>query len=203
MSITLTQSEAERRIKGNFAQTIELISEYKSRRNRVKLHCLECGYIWDVVAANVLYLQPGTKAHYCPHCGNNPAKTNRIYLNCSYCGKEIFRCPCELKKNKSGFFYCSKKCGNLHKNQIRKENGEWNNSQDYRAKAFEIYPHQCAVCGYNEDYRILEVHHIDMNRDNNSIENLIILCPNCHRKITLKYYRLIIDDKRDACLVVL
>ena len=62
---------------------------------------------------------------------------------------------------------------------------------DYRKIAFNDYEHKCAVCGWNEDERILEVHHIDSNRENNEIDNLIILCPTCHRKITLHYYKLI------------
>lgn len=55
----------------------------------------------------------------------------------------------------------------------------------YRRNAFIAYEHKCAACGYNEDERILEVHHIDENRTNNKIDNLVILCPNCHKKLTL------------------
>ncbi|NLF57290.1 MAG: HNH endonuclease, partial [Candidatus Hydrogenedens sp.] len=28
---------------------------------------------------------------------------------------------------------------------------------------------------------VLEVAHIDGNRENNAVENLVILCPNCHK----------------------
>lgn len=80
--------------------------------------------------------------------------------------------------------------GNLHKNQIRKDSGEWDLSKNYRLRAFETYEHKCLVCGWNEDERILEVHHKDENHDNNDINNLCILCPTCHRKITLHYYKL-------------
>lgn len=43
----------------------------------------------------------------------------------------------------------------------------------------------CQFCG-NDDINILELHHIDGNRDNTTIENLIPLCPNCHAKATKK-----------------
>lgn len=43
---------------------------------------------------------------------------------------------------------------------------------------------------WREDERILEVHHIDENRSNNEITNLIILCPICHRYISLSIYTL-------------
>jgi len=55
--------------------------------------------------------------------------------------------------------------------------------------------HKCAVCGWAEDERILEVHHKDEDRSNNALDNLIILCPTCHRKITLGYYKLTEDYK--------
>lgn len=62
---------------------------------------------------------------------------------------------------------------------------------NYRTNAFNEYLHQCSVCGWNEDEDCLEVHHIDENRDNNSLDNLIILCPNCHRKLTSGKYLLV------------
>jgi hypothetical protein len=43
-----------------------------------------------------------------------------------------------------------------------------------------IYP--CAICGEN-DYKLKEVHHIDKNKKNNSTDNLIVLCIDCHRQI--------------------
>lgn len=42
---------------------------------------------------------------------------------------------------------------------------------------------KCQVCGFNEDVRVLDVHHIDKNKENNKIENFIVLCPNCHAKV--------------------
>ena len=38
---------------------------------------------------------------------------------------------------------------------------------------------------------MLEVHHIDENRANNELDNLIVLCPICHRKLTTGKYELI------------
>lgn len=44
--------------------------------------------------------------------------------------------------------------------------------------------HKCSNCGFSktrEDGRgILEIDHIDADHTNNSIENLRVLCPNCH-----------------------
>jgi Zn finger protein HypA/HybF involved in hydrogenase expression len=54
-----------------------------------------------------------------------------------------------------------------------------------KLKLFEdkIKEEKCEKCGNDkwlEDKIPLELHHIDGNRYNNEINNLMILCPNCH-----------------------
>jgi hypothetical protein len=51
---------------------------------------------------------------------------------------------------------------------------------NYRKLAFGYYPAVCAHCGFGIS-DVLEVAHIDCNRSNNAISNLVILCPNCHK----------------------
>jgi 5-methylcytosine-specific restriction endonuclease McrA len=51
---------------------------------------------------------------------------------------------------------------------------------NYRKLAFDNYPPICAYCGFGIP-EILEVAHLDGHRENNTIENLVILCPNCHK----------------------
>lgn len=51
---------------------------------------------------------------------------------------------------------------------------------NYRQIAFNSLQNKCNMCGYDKIKEILEVHHIDCNRNNNNIYNLEILCPNCH-----------------------
>ena len=191
MGKALTNEEVQKRIDDTFIQRVELISDYKNRRTPVKLHCLECDFIWETSPHNFLYLDRKAANHRCPNCGQK----NRIIKECAWCGKKIERTVSQVERNQSGYFYCCQQHGNLHKNFLRKESGEWDDSLNYRLKAFEVYPHKCSCCGWDEDERILEVHHIDENRKNNSLENLIILCPTCHRKITLGYYWLDLDNK--------
>lgn len=40
----------------------------------------------------------------------------------------------------------------------------------------------CRLCGIPQNGRLLDVHHIDFNKNNNDEENLISLCADCHRK---------------------
>jgi HNH endonuclease len=55
-----------------------------------------------------------------------------------------------------------------------------NKRVNYRKIAFEHYDPLCAHCGFGIR-AVLEVAHIDGNRLNNEIGNLVILCPNCHK----------------------
>ena len=50
---------------------------------------------------------------------------------------------------------------------------------NYRKLAFAHYDPLCAHCGFGVP-AVLEVAHIDGNRQNNTVANLVILCPNCH-----------------------
>jgi 5-methylcytosine-specific restriction endonuclease McrA len=89
-------------------------------------------------------------------------------------------CPCCFK-----FFYartaeekrkttCSKACSNTYfRTQIP-------GGYKYRQKALDYYGAKCMSCGYDASIKALEVHHIDSNRKNNSIDNLNVLCANCH-----------------------
>jgi hypothetical protein len=43
----------------------------------------------------------------------------------------------------------------------------------------------CAVC--REKHKPVQIHHIDQNRNNNSEENLILLCNNCHDEAHTKH----------------
>lgn len=189
MSKRLTQEEVEQRIKSTFIQPVE-VGQYINKRTPIHLKCLVCNFEWDAVTASVLY----RNNHMCPNCTRTGEK-----VKCAYCGKEIYRTRGEIDSNKTGYFYCTHDCGNRHKNLLRKENGEWDKTKNYRKKALDNYEHKCFVCGWDEDERILEVHHVDENREHNELENLRILCPICHRKITLGYYSLDIENN---CLIL-
>ena len=44
----------------------------------------------------------------------------------------------------------------------------------------------CASCGFG---KLITLHHLDGNRKNNKDDNLVGLCPNCHKMIhTYQYF---------------
>lgn len=113
------------------------------------------------------------KAKYCSRKCYYKAMSQKgtIIKNCIYCKKEFKTSPYKNKK------YCSNECKNIDKINI------------YSPKSFTsirkyfVYRNfikECQDCGYNKIKSILGIHHNDENRNNNSIENLIVLCPNCH-----------------------
>ncbi len=52
----------------------------------------------------------------------------------------------------------------------------------YRAKTL-TGSDSCVICGFNTDQNALVVHHKDMDRSNNSTDNLAVLCANCHMSL--------------------
>lgn len=50
-------------------------------------------------------------------------------------------------------------------------------------KLYQEADNRCPFCGV-ADVAVLEIHHIDGDPSNNTIENLIVVCGNCHSKIT-------------------
>jgi ribosomal protein S27AE len=50
----------------------------------------------------------------------------------------------------------------------------------YRIKAIEEKGYECENCGATED---IEVHHRDRNHCNNELDNLIVLCSDCHNTV--------------------
>lgn len=110
---------------------------------------------------------------------------------CEFCGKIM------TSKYASGRFcdeQCYRKFVAKFNSEVRFKDAKRNDT--YRALAFRHYSHKCAVCGYKECVDILEVHHKDGDRNNNALDNLVILCPNCHKKITLKLFVLLYKDNR-------
>lgn len=162
--------------------------------------CAVCGKEYSITLKRYNAKINEHSEFYCsPECKSHKGS---MLCTCANCGKEVWRQKSQIKKSKTGLVYCCVSCAVSNNNKLFKtgENHPTYNGASYRYFAFEKYPHKCVVCGYDEDERILEVHHIDEDRENNNIENLCILCPNCHKKITLHYYMLTKNFKLEPTL---
>ncbi len=122
---------------------------------------------------------------YCSRECHYNDKTGK-YFDCFICKKEIYRTNRQVKHSKSKKYFCTKSCqtkwrntqfiGNLHSNWKHGETEYVTILQ--RNNVNKI----CTKCK-EEDTRVIATHHIDRNRKNNKIENLMWLCHNCHHMV--------------------
>lgn len=159
----------------------------------VKVKCVVCDKEYEIELKRYNAKIKENSAFYCSaECRSHKGSS---LCKCANCGQEIWKKNSEIKRSLTGNMYCSRSCANGMNNSLFKtgENHFAFKGKNYRQIAFDLYEHKCGVCGYDEDSRILEVHHKDENHDNNDPANLCILCPNCHRKVSLHLYRLTDD----------
>ena len=118
---------------------------------------------------------------YCSKQCSSLASRKRIKFECSNCNCDIERSPSDLKINKTGFYFCGKKCQDNFasiENEYKTGGAKvYNRYTDYRKKAIQAFGNKCELCSWAHT---VDVHHIDGNRDNNDLNNLCVLCPNCH-----------------------
>lgn len=99
----------------------------------------------------------------CPNCEKIVTKRNNKYCD-NRCQIEFERKSIYEKiENNQGSFY-----QNTYKNYLISKHGD-----------------KCMNCGWNEKNPVtgkvpIQLEHIDGNSENNCLENLKLLCPNCH-----------------------
>jgi len=102
---------------------------------------------------------------------------------CATCGKTAWKMPRDFARSKSGNHFCSKSCQTVWRNKqySGKNHPLWQGGEYcYREKLIRSGQKSiCKRCGL-EDERVLEAHHIDKDRKNSEMENLVWLCRNCH-----------------------
>lgn len=197
----LTQEEFQQRVFEKVGSKYSVIGEYKGRRTKILMKCNIHNVEFLVDPTSFLRNTNTTVSDKCPEC---IALYERLVLVCAYCGKEFTRAPSKMNNSKSGLYFCCREHKDMaqrldsgkqfsemrpdHYSNVEEKIGSINT---YREMAMREYDHQCSICGWCEDDDILQVHHIDEDRQNNALNNLIVLCPNCHAKLTSHKYQLI------------
>jgi hypothetical protein len=123
--------------------------------------------------------------HFSQDASNN--KFNRKYAlvnkHCPVCNT-VFQARKGHKRQK---VTCSRSCSNTYfrsgenNPNWKSEKSEWG----YRKVCFSKWKKQCIICGFD---KVVEVHHLDENHNNDSENNLVPLCPNHHKMIHTKKY---------------
>lgn len=107
---------------------------------------------------------------------------------CLLCGK-IITGRVSFQSTKK---FCSKSCASFMNKTMKSKLSYMTNGFAQSLKIHgKVLCNRCKI----EDIKVLVVHHIDRNRNNNKLENLETLCANCHHKIHWGN-----GDKRIKCL---
>lgn len=154
-----------------------------ARKQKTKKVCLQC---------NCSYETQCKHSKFCSQkCSSVHKRKESIEVVCEQCSNTYRKNKSKLKRSYKHF------CNNLCKKQYYKTNsherGVYSNyngrssTSTYRKLAFANYKHECYYCNYSKFIDVLQVHHLDENRNNNSLENLRIVCPTCHSEVHKNY----------------
>ncbi len=126
----------------------------------------------------------------CKKCGEE--KEHKAKGFCSNCYRKYAwerkkgickRCKREIFIHAKGF------CPGCYNFVFKLEyNKEWNRRKYHNIKS-ELYKEvtkSCVLCGFD---KVVDLHHLDENKKNNSKENLVGLCPNHHKMFHNFNYR--------------
>tara|TARA_Y100000034_G_C6896755_1_gene413581 strand:- start:226 stop:714 length:489 start_codon:yes stop_codon:yes gene_type:complete len=114
-------------------------------------------------------------SHSCSASYNNKARREPPNI-CFNCGEKT---PSKNHK------YCNKNCyiqhqKNITLQKILKGTASSYVVKHYLLKTFGHYCNRCKNTYWNDQLIPIELEHIDGNSKNNSLDNVELLCPNCH-----------------------
>lgn len=141
------------------------------------------------ICAKNFYTKPNwlKKGHgkYCSRECQFKAQRRGKFVSCHRCGKVVWRQPHDLDRSK--IFFCNKSCMMKWRNKLQKgpNHPNWTGGRHIDRSALLIkigIKPSCKRCS-RKDQKALLVHHIDGNRYNDDVSNLIFLCHNCHHLV--------------------
>lgn len=155
-------------------------SDYVNKNYQIEKKCEYCGDEYkSLISENRLFCSQS-----CSTSSNN--KKRKDIKECLNCG-EI------LDNNRKK--YCNHKCHREHERKVifdKIENGDTTlHHKQYKKYLIHVYGEKCMECGWCEvnlySGKIpIELEHIDGDSENNSLDNLKLLCPN-HHSLTSTY----------------
>lgn len=169
---------------GDYERICNKMSESKGGRNYKKFYCQECG---------IKFKGYGNRKFCSLKCAhkNNDFRKNMSKSKKDNPTKYWLSKKRPKMKNVKGFNRTGTTPWNKSKQcpQLAKEN-HWNWQEGKSSEKHSFYfktlskqlrkKANCTLCNINND---LVVHHIDLNKENNSLDNLVVLCRSCHAKL--------------------
>ena len=129
---------------------------------------------------------------------------------CMNCGDDFSYRPSQHKTttNPEGTKkFCSNECqGEMRVKQSLTNDSEWTKSKGLYIKKIQKRKYGtnfCEVCKTDEIWNgkplVFDIDHVDGNRRNNTLANLMIICPNCHRQTDTFGSKNMSDAGRERC----
>lgn len=112
-------------------------------------------------------IRPGKRSFPCP------TKKPRATGACETCGKLYEFCPTGWTHSRR---FCSRSCAHIHVAKLLRVDTPKSTRMSHRKGIA-----RCERCGWAEALEVLQVHHKDHNRENDTPDNWEVLCPTCHR----------------------
>ncbi|MEK6880468.1 MAG: hypothetical protein AABY22_12705 [Nanoarchaeota archaeon] len=128
----------------------------------------------------------------CGKSGRNIYIKGRHKGYCHVCYKKLFwkpkliKCPrCERMLPMHARGFCAG-CYNstYHIDKVKLLNAK--RRHNIEAEVYKELTKECIVCGFD---KLVDLHHLDHNNQNNSSDNLVGLCPNHHKMLHSKKYQ--------------
>lgn len=173
-------------------EQLRIIDNSGVSRPAKKLQCAHCGTI---------FLKPSRfckdgKPAFCSRSCASMYRRKRVTVTCALCGKSKDIQESKYIDSKNKIFFCSRKCKDKGQKleagltDIQPDHYGTGHS-NYRSRCFSRHQHKCCVCG---ESLIVEVHHLDRDRNNSNINNLVPLCPT-HHAYMHSVHKKLIEDK--------
>jgi len=147
---------------------------------------VKCKICKKEFCAKPSWLKKGWGKYCSAKCHHEGMKKGK-FIACFICKKDAWHTPKQINHSKSGKFFCSKSCQTFWRNKEFRgpKHGNWKGGENIKHKSLLIESGRILVCTLCKikDERVLAVHHLDKNRRNNKVENLIFLCHNCHHLV--------------------
>ena len=151
-----------------------------------KAETFECAYCHKAVTKRT-YTNIVNK--FCSRECMSLARVKEKDVHCLNCGKLCKLPPCRISNRN----FCSRTCKDSYSTGEKHPNWKGGGGS-YRDRALRKYGARCSNPSCPITFKIpsnmLEVDHIDSDRENNHIDNLTILCTWCHRVKTLETNRI-------------
>jgi len=145
----------------------------------IERNCQFCQKSFQAPAKEVARGNGRFCSRFCGRHVKRPKPDNSV---CAFCNKPFYRQISSFVNSRSGLRFCCREHKDLAQRiggieAIQPDHYGIGQHADYRKLALASLPQACNRCGYD---KYVIVHHKDRNRKNNCIENLEVICPNCH-----------------------